>query len=142
MNKFKIVPVIGVKEEWQTIHRIYALEINGKCYVNDFILDVRNKDKNEYKKIIKVIKLLTTEKRIKNPNHIKSCNNRKYKDIYEIRAHRGHSRISFFYEYTENENEDLICVLTFWKSEKSDIVKQNDFFEKTFKIMQEYKSSL
>jgi len=131
---YKLIPVHNVKKEWEIKHKIYALEIYGRCYVNDFIKSLQIPEKSEYKKIMKVIKLLANYERIYNRNHVKRIN--RYPGIYEIISKTGHARISYFYYGLPQE--DVICVLGFWKSEDSQVKKQNDIFRKSKEIMESY----
>ncbi len=134
-TKFKLLKVSGVKEEWESVHKLRALEINGRCLVNKFIESKLKCDIREYKRIFKIFKMVAAFKRVITINHVKSY--REDSKIKEIIAKDGHSRISFF--YFPNSNEDVICVLPFWKGNlRQDDPKQNTFFNSSIVIMNSY----
>ena len=133
---FRLLKIPGVLPSWETEHAIYALEINGDCWVNTFINEMMTSDLPEFNKIMKVLNLLGNNDRVRNPNHVKS--DEQHNGIYELIAKKGHSRISFFYSPPD---EKVICVLPYWKT--SDNKKlQKTFFQKSTEIMKEYISLL
>lgn len=133
-TSFHLLKIPGVLTSWETEHEIYALEVNGDCCVNMFIREKMNSDPPEFKKIMKVLNLLGTSDRVRNPYHVKP--DERHSGIYELIAKKGHARISFFYSPPD---EKVVCVLPYWKT--TDHRKpQNSFFEKSAEIMKEYLS--
>ena len=133
-TKFKLLKVSGVKEEWEPIHKIRALEINGKCPVNTFLERLKNANYGEYKKIFKVLKLIGSNDRIKNSNYVKP--HKKHTGIYELVVKKGFSRISFF--YYESINSNIVCITPFRKEKDYKPRKQDLFFDRSAEIMDKF----
>ena len=133
---FRLLRIPGVCPVWETVHRIYALEVNGFCCTNIFLEDLRSSKPDEYKKLMKVLKLIGSNIRVRNPEHVKS--HVEQSGIYEMIAKRGNSRISFFYDSSPEEN--VICVLSYWKNFKNE-QKQDAFFRKSVETMNVYRLS-
>jgi hypothetical protein len=132
---YRLIKISGVSPTWETEHKIFALEVNGCCFVITFLEEMRNSNPDEYKKLMKVLKLVGGNIRIRSPNHVKPHS--KHSGIYEIIAKKGNSRISFFYDSPPKEN--VVCVLTYWKT-SNNMKSQSSFFDKSVEIMRDYLS--
>lgn len=104
---------LGIKEEYQTEYKLRALMINNKVKVFEELKEILKKDKNDYKKLIKNIKLQLQSKNIlKNKRKIQVGKGKKQKNIIEIKATGGHSRLFGFIW----NKEIIICTNTYWKT--------------------------
>ena len=139
MLKYKLLKIPGVQEEWESIHRLRALEINGKSPTFDFINRIKIRNPQEYKAIMKVLRLIGSNDRVRNPDHVKLY--KKHSRIYELIVYKGNSRISFFYHNDGRSN--AICIATFWKNQtgQGDIEKQDSFFAKSEEVRNSFLKS-
>lgn len=139
MTNFKLFKIPGVKEEWESIHQLRALEINKKCPVLEYIVGIKIKNPHEYKIIMKVLKLIGSSDKIRNPIHVKP--NKNHTGIYELRVHKGSTRILFF--YFGDENSKAIFVTPFWINQKGkgDRQKQDSYFIKSAEIRDTFLST-
>jgi hypothetical protein len=111
----KLIYIPYIKSEWQTIHKIKALEINGKAPIIDELSKWEKGSLAEFKKIIKVMRLVASNKRVRNENHVKRA--KRYEDMFYMRAHKGSARVNFF--YTKDDEEVVVCTSSYWKTKKS-----------------------
>jgi putative component of toxin-antitoxin plasmid stabilization module len=107
----KLVDIEGVDKRWEESHRIRALVIDGKSPVCDQLAKWKTSEQPDYKKIMKVMALVARQKRVINEMHVTSDGARS--GIREMRAHRGHARVLFFYD--DDSCETVICVHACWK---------------------------
>lgn len=119
----RLVDIIGVTPGWETRHRMRALEIDGRCTALAGLFDLQKRHQDDYKKIMKVIRLVAENDRVRNENHVKRC--RKYPDLYEMRA--GNARLFFF--YAPQTDEVVVCTNVYWKAKPS-TREQDEAFER------------
>ena len=109
----RLVDIIGVKRDWETHHRVQALAIDGGSDALKGIRDLQKRHKDDYGKLLRVLKAVAGNDRVLNPHHVKQ--GRVYKDVYEIRA--GHARLFFF--YTPDAKAVVVCTNYYWKARDS-----------------------
>jgi len=119
----RLVDIIGVAPDWETRHRVRALEVDGKSRALAGLLDLRKWHEDDYKKIMKVIRLVAENDRVINENHVKRS--RKHPDVYEMRG--GNARLFFFYLPTTEEV--VVCTNVYWKA-KASRREQDEAFER------------
>lgn len=116
----------GIKKEWQTEYKLRALMINNKVPVIKEIEKIIKKDKNDYKKLVKNIKMQLNSKNIlKNKRKVQKGKSEYQENIIEIKATKGHSRLFGFIW----NDELIICTNTYWKT-TSKKKKQNKAFNR------------
>ncbi len=118
----RLLSIIDVKAEWEICHRVRVLEINGKSLALNELLKLKQDHIEDYKKIIKVMRLVAKQERVRNENHVKR--GQRHGDIYEMRG--GAARLFFF--YTPDVQEAVICTNLYWKA-KSSKQEQNQAFD-------------
>ncbi len=119
----RLADIIGVAPGWETRHRIRALEVDGKSPALAGLLDLQKRHQDDYKKIMKVIRLVAENDRVRNENHVKRC--RKHPELYEMRG--GNARLFFFYSPTTEEV--IVCTNVYWKA-KASAREQDEAFER------------
>jgi len=109
------IPDLG--KEFQTVHRIQSLEVNGKNLALAALLQWKRECPADWKKLMKAVRYVgTTERRnIANPRYVKKCDNPAYGDVYEARADKGKPRLFFFYD--ENDETIVICTNAYEKDD-------------------------
>ena len=95
---------------------IRALSLDGKCLAINSLDEFRKSKPDDYKKIMKALSLIRRQQRVRNPNHVKKCQNRLYPDVYEARAHGGLARLMFFYHRDNSGREIAVFTNSFWKN--------------------------
>lgn len=120
---------------WEESHSIRALVINGKSPVLDHLADLKRNALADYKKIIKVMERVARLGRVIDEKHVKQ--DAEKRGIYEMRAHKGHARVLFFYD--EDTNQTVICTLGYWKG-RGDQSKAFDLAVRMMEIWKQRKS--
>lgn len=110
-TELRLVSIPGVHPEWEESHPVRALEINGVSPALDALADWKRVQQADFKKIMKVIERVARLVRVLDEKHVTPDARRT--GIYEMRAHRGHARLMFFYE--PGPRGTAVCVLPFWK---------------------------
>ena len=136
MMAIELVDIIH-KPEWERAHQIRAIEIDGRCRVAVELADLARYDAADFAKIMKVVRMVAEQERVTNTNHVKR--GRGYPDIYEMRAHRGHARLYFF--YTPAHKEVVVCTNSYWKTKPS-ANEENEAFQRVDRLRQRYLESL
>ena len=103
-----------VKSEYQSVWKIKGLELDGHCVAENELTNWLKKNKGDYNKIIKALKVAGTSKRVLNEKLIKKDKSGKYEGVYEARADKGSARLFFF--YSEEEQSMIICTNAYWKN--------------------------
>ena len=88
--------------EWQ----IKAVVINKKSPAIYALSKWKETKPNDYKAIIKVLKLASVQNRVIIEKHVKQSANKSHGEVFEARAHRLKARLMFFYD---DEKQALIC---------------------------------
>ena len=121
-----LVDIACIKSEWQTVHRIKALEIEGKSPALDALAYWIRNNQRDFKRLMRSIKLVCQSKRVLNPKYIKKSDNPKYGNVYEIRADKGLPRLFSFYSQVSDE----IVICTHGWNKKSSHAQQDAEFAK------------
>ena len=120
-NSVRLVDIIGVVPEWETEHRVRALEINGRTPALDGLAGLMTNAPGAYKRIMRVIKLVAGSRRVANQEHVKA--DEKKRGGYEMRG--GQARLFFF--YSTETNEIVVCTNYYWKAKPSAKEQDNQF---------------
>ena len=108
------------QEHWIWKLRVLTLEKNGskKSPALEALVDWSQNQKNDFKKISKVIERVGQNQRVRDEKHVKKSSNPKHRNVYEMRADKGHARLLFF--YSEHEKTAVfVCTNPFWKGKGS-----------------------
>jgi hypothetical protein len=114
--QIELQDIPGLADEFQTVHRIKTLSLNGRDVANTALVKWKRDCFGDYKKLMKAIRYVGTNERkhITNPKYVKKCDNPAYGDVYEFRADKGKPRLFFFY------NPDATIVICTNSYEKDD----------------------
>lgn len=138
--KFDLKEVVGLSESDQTHWKIRTLVIdhNGKTSspALEALEEWSKSEKADFKKIIKVMKRVGQTRRVLDPKHVKKSTNPKHKNVYEMRADKGHARLMFFYS-EKNQTAIAVCTNKYRKGEGD----QNQAFEKCDQFRKLYEES-
>ena len=132
----KLVDIACIPADWQTVHRIKALEINGRSPALDALADWQQQNDRDFKRLMRSIKLLCMNKRVENPKHMKKGDGQQA-DVYEIRADKGLPRLFCF--FTKGCEEIVICTHGWGK--KSSRKQQDAEFEKCSRFKTLYEAN-
>ena len=102
-----------IPSAWETKHRVRALEVDGRSLAVAALADLVGHHQDDYKKVMRVLRLLAGNERVRNENHVKRA--RDYPDIYEVRG--GKARLFFF--YTPGRDGIVVCTNAYWKTKPS-----------------------
>jgi phage-related protein len=128
----RLVEIPEVGPEWESEHKIRALAVGGRAPAIDFLVQLKRDHRDDYKRILKVMRLVGTQTRVRNENHVKR--GKQHREIYEMRAHKGHARLLFFYA----QAAVVICTHGFRKAKESAAAEQNREFEKCELLRKRY----
>ena len=119
------VPEELIPQEWQVEYKLKLLTIDGKMPALDGLYTLRKKDKKDFGKLLNNIKLqLNSKEIIRNKQKIERGNKKHQKDVMEIKATRGHSRLFAFMSET---NELIICTHAYWKTSTNKKQQDGEF---------------
>ncbi|OQB39288.1 MAG: hypothetical protein BWY09_01152 [Candidatus Hydrogenedentes bacterium ADurb.Bin179] len=126
-----LVDIIDVKPSWQTRHCVQALARDETSRVVADLDDLKKRHLSDYKKIMKVIKIVAENERVNNENYVKQGDT--HKDVYEMRG--GQARLFFF--YTPDRKKIVVCTNYYWKAKDSK-TEQDAAFERSERLRVEY----
>ncbi|MBU0676493.1 MAG: type II toxin-antitoxin system RelE/ParE family toxin [Verrucomicrobia bacterium] len=115
--RFKLKDIPGLDAAHQNRWRIKSLEIDGKNPVLAELAGWSSNAKADFNKIMKVMRYVGTQDRVRNKKHVKKSDNPKHGDVYEMRADKGSARLMFF--YSERDRSVVVCTNTYWKAKDS-----------------------
>lgn len=131
--KLEEIPKSIFPENSQKAYKMRCLSIGGKSPALEALVHWADREKADFKKIIKVLTLVCSSKEpVTNQKHVKVGKGKGQRDIYEARADKGHARLFFFYL---KPDEIVVCTNDYWKS-KTSRKEQN----KAFKIAAEMRN--
>lgn len=111
--KLELLEIPGVETSHQTSWKIRALAIDGAAPALDALLAWEKSEKADFKKIMKVMRIVGQSERVRDEKHVKKSSNADHENVYEMRAHRGHARLMFF--YSEENDAVVVCTNFYWK---------------------------
>jgi len=132
----KLEKIPGIRESEQTVWKVRALSWKGKNLALSALTDWEQNAKGDYKKIMKVLKMLGQFDRLRDPKKVKKSENEQHERVYEIRADKGNARLMFF--YTKNK-EVVVVTNPYWKTKQSK-TEQNAAFEICNKLRKYYEN--
>lgn len=121
----KLIDIPCITLHDQTVWKVRVLQINGRDLVLPELLEWSKKLPDDYKKIMKVLKMVGQQIRIRDEKKVKKSKNPKHDGVYEIRADKGHARLMFFYD--DKSQSVVVCTNTYWKSKSSQKEQENAF---------------
>jgi hypothetical protein len=131
----RLIEIPGIEAQHQRVWRIRVLEINGRNLVLEKLHEWSQKNQADYKKIMKVLRILGQHDRIRDPKKVKKSTNPDHGDVYEVRADKGGARIMFFYD--RKDQSVVVCTNTYWKA-KSSQREQDAAFERCNQLRKFY----
>jgi len=115
--KIELIDIPNLEMGHPTRWKIKALVMDGTCPVLDDLLEWKRNSVADFKKIIKVMKIVSQLDRVRDEKHVKKSANPAHRDVYEMRAHHDSARVMFF--YSEQEQCVVVCTNTYWKNKDS-----------------------
>ena len=131
----ELLEIPGLRADEQTRWQVRALAIDGQSPALAALGQWQKNANADYKKIMKVLRIVGGMHRVPDQNKVKRSENPAHGDVYEMRAHKGHARMMFFY----SERDDAVvavCTNDFWKGKGS----QDGAFARCAKLKQLYES--
>ncbi len=127
-----LVDIIGVDPDWETAHRVKALEVDGRSFALAGLANIKKKDPAEHNRLMRAIKLVVGTKRLMGTPHVKA--DAQGRGVYEMRAQ--YARLFFF--YTSDTDEIVVCTHLYEKTDSKN--KQNREFEKCAELRDLYEA--
>lgn len=118
--------IIDVDPAWEVAHKIRALAVypdDGppRSLALGGLADLKAKHRDDYKKILKVIRLVAGCDRVRNEQHVKQS--KQWPGIYEMRG--GNARLFFF--YSNDDNQIVVCTSVYHKRSGSKDLQDAEF---------------
>lgn len=110
---FELLEIPGLKASEQTRWKIRALALDGRSPALGALLEWQESEKADFKKIMKVLRMLGQVPRVHDEKKVKKSSNPDHEGTYEARADKGHARLMFF--YCEEDESLVICTNHYWK---------------------------
>ena len=111
--KIELVDIPGLSLGNNPRWRVKVLSFDGKKPALDALLKWKRAERNNYNKIIKVIKFASSVYRVTDKKKVKKTSNPNQGNIYEFRADKSNARLFFFYDEDDNL---IICTNNYWKN--------------------------
>lgn len=134
----KLIDIPGITAQDQLVWKVRILQINGRDLVLPELLEWSKQSPDDYKKIMKVLKMVGVKNRIQDEKKVKKSKNPKHDGVYEIRADKGHARVMFFYD--DKTQAAVVCTNTYWKT-KSSAKEQDKAFEQCNRLKKIYEQN-
>lgn len=135
--------IIDLDPAWEVAHKIRALALSQgggppRSPALSGLADLKAKHRDDYKKILKVIRLVGERDRVRNEQHVKQS--KKWPEIYEMRG--GKARLFFF--YSNYDNQIVICTNVYHKRDDSKRLQDAGFEQcnRLRLIYEEYRSKI
>ena len=106
----------GLNATDQTCWQVRALAIDGRSLVLSALDEWSSTALPDYKKILKVLRIVGQFRRVTDETKVVKTADPDHGDIYELRAHKGHARLFFFYSESESV---LVLTNMYWKNKGS-----------------------
>jgi hypothetical protein len=109
----ELIEIAGLEARHQTRWKVRALVIDKRDPVTVALVRWQREYPNDYKAIMKVMRLAAQQKRVMNPKHVKKSDDTRHGNAYEMIAYTGIARLMFFYD--EHEEALIVCTNPFEK---------------------------
>ena len=135
--EINLIEIPGIEAQHQTMWRVRVLEIDKRNLVLGELHQWSRKSISDYKKIMKVLRIVGQVDRIRDEKKVKKSSNPDHENVYEIRADKGSARLMFFYD--PRDQSVVVCTNTYWKS-KSSRTEQDNAFALCHRLKQSYEN--
>ncbi len=115
--KIQLEEVPGLSTTDQTCWQVRALAIDGKSPALAALDSWATSSSADYKKILKVLRIVGQFRRVTDETKVTKSADPDHGDIYELRAHKGHARLFFF--YSDQGEAVIVCTNAYWKGKGS-----------------------
>lgn len=137
--KIELVEIPGLPTGTQSTWKLRALVIDGKSLAIEALKQWKDSEKADYRKIMKTMAMAGQQHRVRDEKHVKKCSNPRYPETHELRAHKGHARLMFFYD--GRFEMAIICTNGFF-GKGSGSQKQDTAFKHCYELKQIYEITL
>jgi len=103
--KVELAEIPGFDARYEKMWKVRALAIDNKNPALAALVNWQKHRPNDFRAILKVMRIAAQQDRVRNPKHVKKCGNPKHGEVYEMIAYTSTSRLMFFYD---NDGESLI----------------------------------
>lgn len=114
----ELIDIIGVKQEWQSEHRIKALEVNGTAEVLAFLGKCEKDSRPDYIRLMTSLKIIGQNTKldlsIRFINRLKKS--KRYDNVYEV---LGHNARLFFFFHECTGTKTAVFTNGYWKTNAS-----------------------
>jgi hypothetical protein len=109
----ELLEIPGLDARQPTVWKVRALVVDGRNPVLAALVRWQREYPDDYKAIMKVMRLAALQKRVLNPKHVKKSADERHGNAYEMLAYTGIARLMFFYD--EGTESLIICTNEFEK---------------------------
>ena len=103
----ELLEIAGVEPRHETVWKVRALVVDRRDPVRTGLLRWKREHPDDYRAILKVMRLAAQHRRVLNPKQVKKTSNPEHGDVYEMIAYKGVARMMFFYD--EFDATLIIC---------------------------------
>ncbi len=132
-----LLEIPGLRAEEQGRWQVRALAFDGQSPALVALHEWQKTQPADFKKIMKVMRIVGGMHRVPDENKVKRNENPAHGEVFEMRAHKGHARMMFFYS-DRDEAAVVVCTNDFWKGKGS----QDAAFARCAKLKQLYESQI
>ena len=110
----ELLDIPGLDARHQTTWKVRALVVDGRDPVRAALFRWQREYPDDYKAIMKVMRLAAQQYRVHNPKHVRKSTDPKHGNAYEMIAYTGVARLMFFYD--QGDESLILCTNEFEKS--------------------------
>jgi hypothetical protein len=133
----ELIDIPGLPAGQQSRWHVRAVAFDGQSPALVALRQWQQTEIADFKKIMKVMRIVGGVHRVRDENKVKRSENPAHGEVYEMRAHKGHARMMFFYS-ERSEAAVVVCTNDYWKGKGS----QDSAFARCAKVKQLYESQL
>ncbi|MGE3310610.1 MAG: hypothetical protein AB7O66_11615 [Limisphaerales bacterium] len=122
---FGLEKIPGVDAKDETVWMVRAMSSDGRCPVLSKLREWMHERPQDYRAIMKVLRLAAGQKQVRNQKHVKRSENPADGKVYEALAYSLVARVMFFYD-DRRTSKYLICVVPYEKGrgDQSSVFRQ------------------
>lgn len=115
--KLELVDIPGLETLSAGVWKVQALVVGGRDPVRSALAKWQRESPNDYRAILKVMRIASQQNRVLNPKHVKPAVGASCDGVYEMIAYTRCARLMFFYD--EQDDALIICTNEYEKGRGS-----------------------
>lgn len=118
-----LVDIIIPELNREVVHKIKALEINGRARALQDLVNLAEKHPQDYRKLLITLELVASNYRVLNKTKVRPGIGKGLEGIFEMKG--GQARLFFFYD--EGTTDIIVCTNMYWKAHSSPKLQNKAF---------------